>query len=171
MIPDGLVHHRLGNRGFVGFIMTITSITNHVDDHVLLKFFTKFDCQFGNKHTGFRVVTVYMANRRLNHSSHFCAIHRRTPVPRITSSKSNLVIDDNMYRTPGFITASLTHGKGLHYHPLAGKRGVAMDQNWQYITRGTIFESTLACTHRTFNDRINNFKVGWIKCQCQMHRS
>ena len=42
-----LVHDRIGKRGIVEFVVAILTETNQVNHHVLGKFVSIFDCEFG----------------------------------------------------------------------------------------------------------------------------
>ena len=67
MLLDGRIHHRLCYRRLVSFVVSATSVTDEVDDDILLELITVVDSQLSDKNNCFRVVPVNVEYRRLNH--------------------------------------------------------------------------------------------------------
>ena len=65
---------RLRCRRFIGLTMAMAPIADHVDNDILPIHHAKIQRNLHNFCDGFRIITVYMKNRSLDHSRHFCAI-------------------------------------------------------------------------------------------------
>src|SRR5210317_1355792 len=107
--------------------MTVASVTDHIYNDILLKSLPIFDRKFGYEYTSLWIVAINMENWCLHHASYFCAIKRRPYITRVASGKSELIIDDYMDRTTGFVSTGITHVKVFHHHTLAGKCCVSVD--------------------------------------------
>ena len=59
----------------------------------------------------------------------------------------------------------------FHHHTLAGEGSIAVDEDRQHLVARFVEAPVLARAHGTFHDRVNNLKVGRIKCQGQMNDS
>ena len=107
MLSDFLVHRWLGNRRFIAFIVATTSIANDVYDDILLKLHSIINGQLGNKNDGFRVITIDMENGRLNHLGDLSTISGRTGILPLTDGVTNLIINNDVYRSTRVVTAGL----------------------------------------------------------------
>ena len=67
MLLDGRIHHRLCYGRLVSFVVPATSVTNEVDDDILLELITEVDSQLSDKNNRFRVIPVNVEYGRLNH--------------------------------------------------------------------------------------------------------
>ena len=66
-ILDDTVHDRLGHCRIIALIMTETTIAEHVDDDVLREFLPVFGSHLGRVDNRFRIVSIDMEDRRLDH--------------------------------------------------------------------------------------------------------
>ncbi len=63
MLIDGFVKKRLGKAGFVPFIVAIFSVTEQIDEHILLKPLTELHGQIHGKYHGLGIIPVHVENR------------------------------------------------------------------------------------------------------------
>ena len=92
---DFLVHHRIGERRLIAFVMSVTAIAEHVDDDRLVEFLPVFDRNLGGKHYRFRIVAVHMENRRVDHLGNIGRIWRRARIARI-GREADLIVHDEV---------------------------------------------------------------------------
>ena len=76
MLLNGRIHHRLCYGRLVGFVVAATSVTDEVNDNVFLELITVVDSQLSDKNNRFRVITVNVEYRRLNHLRDVSAVLR-----------------------------------------------------------------------------------------------
>ena len=131
MRGDLLVHHRLGERRLVAFVVAMPAIAEHVDDDRLVEFLPEFDRDLGREHHGFRIVAVHMEDRRVDHLRHVGRIGRGARIARI-GGEADLVVDDEVQRTAGAVALQVGQPEAFRHHALAGERGVAMHQQRQH---------------------------------------
>ncbi|MNZ75293.1 hypothetical protein D3C78_937670 [compost metagenome] len=67
------------------------------------------------------------------------------------------------------VAAGLRHLEGFHDHALAGEGRVAVDGDRQYLVAGLVQAAVLAGTHGTLDHRGNDFQVGRVERQRQVH--
>ena len=108
--------------------MAAASITDQVDNHVLVKRHPVIDRQLHRKNSRFRIVSIDMKYRRSNHFGNFAAIFRRPSVVDAMCRETDLIVDDKVYGSTTIKTAGLRHLKCFHDHSLTRERCVAMDQ-------------------------------------------
>ena len=76
MLPDRLIHKRLGKGRFVTFIMTKAAIAEHIDDNVGIKCLTKFNRNPRCMHNRLGIIAIHMENRCHHHFGHIGWIGR-----------------------------------------------------------------------------------------------
>ena len=170
MLADLFVHQRLRHGRLVGLVVAVTAIADHVDDDIALKGFTVLDRDFGDEYAGFGIVAVDVKNRRLHHPRDLGAVGARAHVARVTGGEADLVVDDDVNRAAGAVTARLAHVEGFHHHALAGKGRIAVDQHRQHVVGGAIVEAALARAHRALDHRVDDFQMRRVKRQGEVHR-
>ena len=163
-----LVHQRLGTAWFVSFVVATTTVADQIDHHVTLELHAVVDGQLGHKHDGFRVITIHMENRRLNHLGNVGCVLSGARVFRVADGEANLVVDDDMDRAARLEAASLRHLEGFQDHALTCERSVTVDGNWQNLVTGRIVTTILTCTHRPFYHRRNDLQVRRVECHRQV---
>ena len=72
------IHQWLGYAGFIGFVVSVATVTIDIDDHVLSELHAVIQGQPGNKQNRIGVVAIDVKYGRLHHFGHFGAIQRRT---------------------------------------------------------------------------------------------
>ncbi len=92
-----LVHRRLRERGLIAFVMSATPKTVHVNDYVALELVAKLHRQLHNLSDRFRVLTIHMEDRNLQHSSHVSGVGAGATF-RWRSREANLVVHDDVQR-------------------------------------------------------------------------
>ena len=133
MLGDALVHQRLRQRRRVLFVVAELAEADDVDHDVLGEFRPVVDRDLGREHHRLGVVAVDMQHRRLDHLDHVGAIQGRARIARVGGGEADLVVDHQMHGAVGAIAARLRQVEGLHHHPLAGERRVAMHQDRQHL--------------------------------------
>src|SRR5690606_4978087 len=106
-LADHLVHHWLSCSWLIRFVMTTTTVTEHVDDYVFTESMTEVMCELSNKQYSFRIITIYMEDRRLNHFRDVSTVFCRTRITWVRRGKTNLVVHDNMNSTTYGVTTRL----------------------------------------------------------------
>ena len=80
-----------------------------------------------------------------------------------------MVIDDDVDRATGFVSAGLGHLECLHDHTLTGKGRIAVEYYRHDLFPDGIKTTILPCTHRALDHWRYNFQVRRVEGQCQMH--
>ena len=167
---DRLVHQRLGEGRLVALVVAMAAIAEHVDDHRLLEFLPELGRDLGREHHRFRIVAVHMENRRLDHLGDIGRIRRRARIARI-SGEADLIVDDEVHRAAGAVTAQPGKPETFRDHALPGERGVAVDQERHHhgaiVRRGAVL--ILLGAHLAEHDRIDDFQMRRIGGQRQVH--
>ena len=90
------VHLRLGDRWFVGFIMSATPVANEIDDDISLEGISVVDGELSDENDRLGVICIYVENRCLHHLGNVGAVLGRAGVVRSAGRKSDLIIDHNV---------------------------------------------------------------------------
>ena len=157
MFFDNTVHHWLSCQRFVCFVMTMTAIRNQINENIPFKDRTIFHRHTGSKSNRFRIITVHMNNRRLNHFGDVGTKLGRTGIVRVRGGETNLVIDHNTNRTTHFITAGIRHIQGFLHDTLSRYSGVAMHRYRQHFIMFGVLFTGLSCADGTNHNRAHNF--------------
>ena len=130
--PDLAIHDRLRERRFVAFVVTKAAVAEHVDDHWLVEHHAELDRDLGRIDDSFRIVSVDVENRCLDHLRHIGRIGRRAGKTRI-GRETDLVIDDEMERAGHAMAAQSRKPQHFGHHTLAGERRIAVEQQRQHF--------------------------------------
>src|SRR5665213_3106044 len=107
-------------------------IAKHVNNNVTAKSLAEIHGQPHDLRDGFRVFAVDVKDRDLEHPSDIGGISAGTGLAG-RSGETNLIIDNHMNRPAHRITGQLAQVQGFLHHALAGKTGVAMDEQRQAV--------------------------------------
>ena len=170
MLADCLVHQRLGERGLVAFVVSEAPVAEHVDDDGALEFLPELGRDFRGIDHRFRVVPVYMEDRRFDHLGDVRRIGRRTRIARV-GGEPDLVVDDEVHGPTRAVAAQSRQAEALGDHTLPGERGVA--RNEQRHHHRSVFPGgaklILLGAYLAQHHRIDDFEMRWICREREMH--
>ena len=167
---DRLVHQGLGEGGLVALVVAVPPVAEHVDDDRLLELLPELGRHLGGEHHRFRIVAVDVEDRRLDHLGDVGGKRRGARVARI-GGEADLVVDDEMHRAAGAVSAQTRQPEAFGDHALARKGGVARDQERHHhgavVGRGAVL--VLLGAHLAEHHRIDDLEVRRIGGERQMH--
>ena len=129
---DHLVHQRLGEAGFVAFIVAKAAIAPHVDHDVAVEALAELDCHLAGKGHRFGIVAIDVEDRCLDALRHIARIGRGACKLR-AGGETDLVVDDEVDAAASIVTADTRKAEAFPYNALAGKGGIAMEQHRKYL--------------------------------------
>ena len=168
---DLLIHQRLGNHRFIRLVVTVTPVTDQVDNHILVEMFAILKGDTGNKYHSLRVVTVNVEHRYVDHPGYIAAVEGRACITLDIGGKTDLVIDDDVHRATGLVTPRLGKVECLCNHSLARECSVTVYHHRQHTVARAFLPAVLAGTYRTLHDRAHNFQMRRVKCHGKVNRS
>ena len=101
-----LVHQGLREGWLVAFVVSVTTVTDHVNHNVHLKCLAELQSQFGHISHSLWIFAIHVKNRDFDHLGHVRAITRRTTVDR-ERGETDLVIHHHMNRSARLVTFKL----------------------------------------------------------------
>ncbi len=138
--------------------MAEAAVAPHVDDDVAIIFLAIFDRQFAAKSHRLGIVAVDVEDRRLDRFGDVRRVRRGTAELR-TGGEADLVIDDEMDRSPGAVAGQPRESEAFGDDPLACEGGVAVEQDRQHRVALAIALDGLHRTALAEHDRIDRFKM------------
>ena len=169
MRADAVIHQRLGEAGFVAFIVTEAAIAPHVDHDVAAELLAIFNGQLAGEGHGFRIVAIHMQDRRLNTLGHIAGVRARTRELR-AGREADLVVDDEVDAAAGVVAAHTRKAEAFPDDALTREGRIAVDQHWQnlfvlfQIVADRLLRACLAENHR-----VHRFQVAGVRNQAHMH--
>ena len=157
MFFNNAIHHRLSGQWLVGFVMSMATVGNQINENISLKDRTIFHRHTGSKSNSLRIIAVHVNNRCLNHFGDVGTKLGRTGVGRVRGGETDLVIDHNTNRATDFITAGIGHIQGFLHDTLSRYSGVTVHRYRQHFVMFSILFTGLSCTDGTNHNRANNF--------------
>ena len=166
-VSDFSIQAGLSEGGFIALVMSMLPVANEIDHDVVTKPLAISHCELGHVDHGFRMITIHMKDRNLDHLCDIGAIERRACLcggRRV----ADLVVDDDVDRAAGAIAGKLRKVQCLCNHTLARKGCVAVDDdgNDRFAIRITC--TNLLRLRAPFNDRINGLEMRRIRSQSEM---
>ena len=167
MAGDPLVHQGLGEGRLIGFVVTEAAIAEHVDDHRLLELLPEFDRNLRRIDNRFGIIAIAMEDRRLDHLRHVRWIGRGTR-PKRAGGKSDLVIDDEVDRSAGAVSAQPRQPETLGHDTLSGKSRIAVNEQRQNTDAFLVFPLFLLGAGLAEHHRIDDLEMRGIGGQGKM---
>ena len=155
--------------GIVGFIVTVSAITPQIDNHIVFHRLAISHSHACRVYHSFGIIGIDVENGHLNNLRHICWIRCKTRLPG-QCGKTNLIIHNNVNRTPIIIAIQMGQANRLRHNALPGKSGIAVnDQRYDMLVLNIAF-CLLLRTNNALNHGIDQFEVTRIRRQSQMHR-
>ena len=150
--------------------MTEAPVAEHVDDDGLLEFLPELGRDLGGEHHRFRIVAVRVEDRRLDHLGDVGRVGRRARIARI-GREPDLIVDDEMHRAAGAMTAQAREAEALGDDALAGERRVAREQQRHHhgAVLGRRAVLILLGADLAEHDRIDDFEMRRVGGEREMH--
>src|SRR5690606_18882872 len=152
----------------VGFVMTATAVADQVDHYVAFELHTIIDGQLGDEQHGFRIVSVHVEDRRLDHLRDVGGVLRGARIFLLVGGEANLVVDHDANGAARAEGTRLRHLEGLHDHALPGDSRIAVNGHRQYLVADRIVTTILTSPHRTLDHWRNDLQVGRVERHGQM---
>ncbi len=165
------VHQRLGQCWCVLLVVAEFAEANDVQHHIFFERHAVVQSHLCGKYYGLRIVAIDVQYRRFHHLHNVCTEHAGSHVTWVRGGETDLVVDDDVYRTTRGVTTRLCQSKGFLVDALAAKCRVSVHQHRQHLRALWISTAVHARTHRAFHHRVHDFKMRWVECQRQMHRT
>ena len=152
---------RLGEIGFIAFIVSITAITDHIDYDIFGKLPAVIGGQLNNVHEGLRIFPMDVEDRDHEHFGDVGAI---AGGPGIFGQGriSYLVIDHQMDCAAGAVAFKLGHVQGFGHDALSRKSGISVNKKRQDVVSLPVGRDVLPGPDESFHNRIHRLQMAWI---------
>ena len=168
MLADTRIHQGLGERRLVGLVMAVAAVAEHVDDHGLAEALAELHGDLGHIDHGLRIVAVHMEDRRVDHLGDVGRIGRGAREAR-RRGEADLIVDDEMERAAGAVTAQARQAETFGDHALAGEGRIAMQQERQHLAPLVVVKLVLLRPHLAEHHRIDDLEMRRVGGERQMH--
>ena len=98
MLLDDRVHNRLSKHRFINLIVTMSSVSNQVNNNILVPGSAPLGGNVGHKHNGLGVIGVDVENGCVDDSADVGTVGGGSGVSGV-GSEANLVVGNNVNRT------------------------------------------------------------------------
>ena len=168
MVGDRLVHHRLGERGLVGFVVSEAAVGPDIENHILPEGVAELGRDARDVDHGFHVVAVDVEDRRLNRFRDLGRV-ARGPRRRRAGGEADLVVDDKVDGSAGAVTGDVRQAEGLRHDPLPGEGRIPMHQDAEDAPAFEILALALLGADLADDDGIDRLEMGRVGGQREMH--
>ncbi len=142
--------------------MPASAVAQQVDDDILLELLPELERQPDHPHAGFRVVTVHMEDRCLDHPGGIGGVDAGAGGGR-SGGEPDLVVDDDVHSAAGAVAAKLGQVQRLGHHALAGEGRVAVHEYRQHAEALLAFvDDVLLGPHDALEYRVDRLEVARV---------
>src|SRR5262245_48754992 len=117
MFIDQCIEVRLREFRVIPLIMSVTTITYHIDEYIRVELLAVFGCNLCAFYNSLGIVAIHMKNRSLDRGGEGSTIVGTARIVEI-SSEANLIIDHKMYSSTCVIPFEIRHLQYFIYDPL-----------------------------------------------------
>jgi len=169
MFLDPLIHQGLGDGWFIGLIMAMAAIAHQVHYHILVEAHAELQGQPGGKQDHLWVIAIDVEDGGCHHLGHVGGVAARAHVPRVAGGEADLIVDDDMDRTAHGKASGARHVEAFRDHALACHGGIPMDQDGKHMICIAVADAFLACSYRPQYHGVDDFQMGRVEGQGDMH--
>ncbi len=161
------VHDGLRERRLVAFVVPVAPVPDEVDQEIALEFLAIREREPRGGDARLRVVRVHMDDGNLERAGQAAGVERAVRVVWIRR-EADLVVRDDVNRAAGRIAGESMEIQRLGDHALAGKRGVAVNQDRQHRVRieldgpGPVGRGACGAGH-AFEHRIDRLEMAGVR--------
>ena len=168
MLADFFVHQRLGEHGGILLVVPQFAEADDVDHHVFVEGGAVLHGPLHAQSNRFGVVGIDVQHGCFHHLDHVGAVQRGAAVARVTGGKANLVVDNDVQRAASVVAACFGQRQRFHHHTLAGKGGIAMHQQRQYMLTLWVAATIHAGAHAALHHGVHNLQMRRVERQCEV---
>ena len=162
------VEEGLGEGGLVGLVVAVAAVAHHVDHDVALELLAEFERQLGHIADGLGVVAIHVEDRRLDHFGDVGAVAAGARLNR-AGGEADLVVDDEVQRTPGGVAGELRIVEHLGDDALGRERGIAMEEKRKDAAARGVAAETLPGADLALHDRVDGLEVRGIGSEAHLN--
>ena len=129
VLLDGLVHSWLGEHGLVDLVVTVSSVTDQINDNVGIEGLSEFSGDLGDVDNGIGIVGVDVEDRGIDDSANVGTVRRGSRVSRI-SGETDLVVAHEMDGPTDGIERKMAQVKSLVDDTLSSESSVTVEKHW-----------------------------------------
>ena len=164
---DLLVEERLRVARLVPLVVAVAAVADEVDDDVAPERVAVLDRDVDDVDDRLGVVAVHVEDRRLDHLRDVGAVRRRAGVGRVRR-EADLVVHDDVDRAARPVAVELRHVERLGHDPLAGERGVAVEEDGQDLAvLAVLAEARLLRADHPLDDGVDGLEVARVRGEAE----
>mmetsp|Transcript_17393 Transcript_17393/g.15305 ORF Transcript_17393/g.15305 Transcript_17393/m.15305 type:complete len:315 (-) Transcript_17393:810-1754(-) len=167
LLIDDLVHQWLGERGLIQFIVTIFSVTNKINEDILLELHSILQSKLHNLVNFFRFISINVEYWGFNRLGNICTIKTTSSI-FLDCSETNLVVTNNVNSTSNLIVIEVPHLEGFINDTLTSNSSITMDSNRENFFTINITHMLLEGSSSSGNQGVDGFKMGRIGQHTQL---
>ena len=95
MFFDDFVQAWLGKSRLIGFVVSVPSVSQQVNEHISMEVLAVFNCQLNGKYHRFHIIRIDVEHRRLGNLGHIRTINAGATF-QVVGGKSHLIIDHDV---------------------------------------------------------------------------
>jgi hypothetical protein len=127
------IHMRLSKFRFIKLIMAVSTITNNINENILVELLSVFHCEFAYSVDSFWIISIYMNNWGIKCFSNITAVKWTSSINRIRR-ETNLIIDNHMNSTSDWKLRYFPKCKWFIHYTLSWERCITVKLNIQDLT-------------------------------------
>lgn len=169
LLLDRLVHPWLGEQRLVGFVVTVTTVADDIDDDVLLELSTVVRRELAHEVDGLDVVAVNVEDGCVDCLGDIRGVGSRAREARV-GGEADLVVDDEVDGSSGSVPRQVVEAHGLVDNTLASERSVSMEQHTHSgIVLSLVVLEMLKSTSLAEHKRVLCLQMGRVGHERQRH--
>src|SRR5262245_49177437 len=168
MLGDAPIHQGLGEGGLVGLVVAEAPVAEHVDDDRLAEALAVLRGDLGDIDHGLGIVAIHVKDRRIDHLGDVGGVGRGARKAR-RGRETDLIVDDEMQRAAGTVSAQPGKAETLRDHALPGESGIAMQEERQDFFALPVAALILLGADLAKHHGIDDLEMRGVRRERQMH--
>jgi len=155
------VHQRLSKHGLIKLIVAKPSISNQIDDDIVLVFLAVLCRKFASLHDIIKRVSIYMEDWAIQSSCKIRWVNSRSWFGRV-SCEPNLVVDDDVDCATDLVVRKSQHLHAFVNNSLTCERSISVDKNRHHSLSVRVFQDMLERSCFAEYSRVHSFEMRWV---------
>ena len=167
VVPDRLVHQRLGVARLVALVVAVAPEAHEVDHDVALEALPVLGGQAHHVDAGLGVVPVHVEDGDVEHLRDGRGVDARARVLGV-GGVADLVVDDDVDGAAGVVAPEPREVQRLCHHALRSHRRVAVDDQRKHLAPVLPVEALLLGARPSLHHRVDDLEVAGVEGQAEV---
>ena len=161
LVFDDIVHLRLSEHGLISLVVSVTTVTDQIDDDVLLELGPPIGSELTNESDGFGIVSIDVENGSVDSFGDIGRVRSGSTLSGV-GSETDLVVENEVNCSSSSVMRKIVESHGFVNDTLTSESSVTVKEETHRSARVGVSFEVLKSLGLSENDTIFGFEMGRV---------